>query len=169
MQVNPLILFEDIVNELYTDVFSYCYAILKDRVSTEDVCQEVFLKVREKIDILDLKKSYKSWIITIARNTCMDYFRQQKREKRSDFQVEWVIDHKTNPEQKSVDQEKKSTLLHCLNMLKDEFRIILVLRDIDALSYQDIADHLNIDKKRVKWILHKARIQLKDLVEEQYA
>lgn len=160
--------YHKITDELYGKIYSYCFSILKDESNAGDICHDVFVKIKEKINIISKDKSYKSYILTMARNKCIDFLRSQKRLQQNPELINSIEDSSPNPENKYIKNEFDSIVFQSLNKLKDEYKTAIVLRDINHFSYKEIALHMNMTAKRVKWVLNKARRNIKKMVGEYY-
>lgn len=161
--------YNTMVNEMYSKVYSYCYSLIFNQAAAEDLCHDVFLKVKENINTISEKKSYKSYILTMARNKCMDFLRNKRRQTVSLENSPPIGDSRANPEKLYMQKEFDNIVLKSLNQLPEEHKTILVLRDVEGFSYKDISSHLKIHVKRVKWILHKARKKIKTIIGDYYA
>jgi RNA polymerase sigma-70 factor (ECF subfamily) len=155
---------EEIVHKYYERVFAYCLAILTNRERAEDACHDVFLKVQSNIEKLDHRKNCAAWLLRIARNHCYDVYRKEKRLLLCEDVGNTVRERGLDPEERLLEKERMAMIVDAVNNLQPAYREVLVLRDFSGFSYQSIAHHLGIDRKRVKWMLHKARKRLKRIV-----
>ena len=158
---------EEIVHRHYRRVFAYCLSILMHRERAEDACHDVFLKVQKNLDTLDENRDCTAWLLRIARNHCYDLLRKEKRIYLSDDMERIRCDDSMGPEEHLLENERLGVVLEALKRLKPEYREVLVLRDIDGGSYQQIASHLGMERKRVKWMLYKARQHMKRIIGER--
>ena len=157
-------LLEDIVHRHYRRVFAYCLAILMNRERAEDACHDVFLKVQKNIGTLDRSRDCTAWLLRVARNHCYDMLRKERRIRDCEHLTDLLRERSLGPEDRLITQERRSAVHRALSQLEPERREVLVLRDIEGLSYQAIASHLGIERKRVKWMLYKARQRLKGIM-----
>lgn len=154
-------LLEDIVQKHYRKVFSYCLSILLNREMAEDACHDVFLKAQKNLDTLDVDRNCTPWLLRIARNHCYDLYRKERRMYTGVDLENTLIESSMGPEERLLEKENLAIAIKALSRLKPEYREILILRDVEYLSYREIAAHLEIEGKKVKWMLFKARRQVK--------
>jgi RNA polymerase sigma-70 factor (ECF subfamily) len=159
---------EQIVDGHYDRVFAYCLAILAHRERAEDACHDVFLRVQQNLDRLDHGRDCTPWLLRIARNRCYDILKREHRLTVTDELAGTLPDSSPGPEDLALANERTAAFVRALNQLNPNYREVLVLRDINGLSYTDAAQHLGIDRKRVKWMLFKARQRIKSIVEKTY-
>ena len=155
---------KEIVHTHYSRVFAYCLSILMNREMAEDACHDVFLKVQKNINKMDRGKNCTAWIFRIARNHCYDMYRREKRSIANDCLENTLQERSMGPEERLLEKEKVRAIVEGLKRLRPEHREVLVLRDVEDLSYREIARHLGIERAKVKWTLYKARQKLKKIV-----
>ncbi len=154
---------EQIVDRHYDRVFSYCLAILTHRERAEDACHDVFLKVQNNLDRLDHGRDCTPWLLRIARNHCYDILRKEQRLSLRGDLSDTVRARSPGPEEQTLARDRAAAVVQAINELAPDYREVLVLRDITGLTYADIARHLEIDSKKVKWMLYKARQRLRSV------
>jgi len=157
-------LLEEIVHKHYRRVFAYCLAILMNRERAEDACHDVFLKVHGSIGSLDRSRDCTPWLLRIARNHCYDIIRKERRLLDCEHFEAFLRDDSPGPEDSLLEQERLSAVHRAMGQLETAYREVMVLRDVEGLSYQSIASHLGFERKRVKWMLHKARQRVKHMI-----
>lgn len=153
--------FEFIYNSTSSSVYGIIKAIIKDHNKTEDVMQDTYVKMIKSINSYNNKYNFKSWLLTIARNTALDYYRKIIKEE--------IIDVNENehlfPQQKSV-AESKSLANYYLSLLDDDEREIVVLFAMENFKHKDIAKIVNKPIGTVTWIYNKAIKKLKKASKE---
>ena len=148
-----------------TAVYRYCYRLLNDRDLADDAFQETFVRVYENRDTFN-GDNFKSWVFTIARNTCYNYLRTKKQQVN--FDEEYIA-----PEtDKHTDFGLKDCIENAIAALPVSYSEVIILREYEDYSYQEIAEILDIDLSLVKIRIHRARLILKEklqpLVKEIY-
>jgi len=149
-------------------VHSVIYSILGNRDIVQDIAQETFLRMISAIDHYEFKAPFRAWLIRIAVNLCRDHMRRKKVRRiitgfqRSDEQQQEreFIDKSQNPHKDLIVQERMEHLQSALLKLPSQLRIVFVLRDIQDLSYDEIAGTLNWRLGTVKSRLFRARKEL---------
>ena len=169
--------FETLVRKYERLVSTCVYSVVKNPEDVADVSQDVFLKVYKSIGSFKGESEFSTWLYRIAKNTALDFVRKQKQSALSIDSsgpegegLELRDDNESsNPEKSALRNEKKEILLNAVNSLSDEHREIIILRDFNDYSYEEISDKLNIETGTVKSRLFRAREQLrKVLLKENY-
>jgi RNA polymerase sigma-70 factor (ECF subfamily) len=139
----------------YSDyVFKYIYGMVQNRAEAEDLLQDTFIKVIKSSN-KDIR-NWKSYLLTIARNTVYDHWRKRKSKYNLD-----LFKLKT----KERDIELKLDIEKGIKKLSPKLKEVIILREINKMEYQEIADVLGIEKGTVKSRLSRARDELKDFLE----
>jgi RNA polymerase sigma-70 factor, ECF subfamily len=159
---NNLEAFEKLILTYETKIYNLCFYILKNKEDALDASQEVCIKIYKSIGKFKGDSKFSTWVYRITYNTCIDNVKKRKEdvpyddfintEASEDSKVDGIV------ENKELKQEIKS----CIMGLNEDFRSIIILRDIDGLSYQEIAGILNIGVGTVKSRLSRARDNLKN-------
>ena len=156
---------EQIVKRYQKQVYNTAYGIVGNREDAQDITQDVFLTIWNKVSQFKRQSKFSTWIYQIAKNRSLDLKNKKKRQKTDateidDTQARIPVEEKT-PETKVLANEQQKLLLEVLDSLKEQHRTILVLREMEALSYDDIAQVLGCSVGRVKSRLHEARLALR--------
>ncbi len=156
---------EQIVKRYQKQVYNTAYGIVGNREDAQDITQDVFLTVWNKISQFKQKSKFSTWIYQIAKNQSLNLKSKKKRRKTDATEIDdtqaWVPVEEKTPETKVLANEQQKLLLEALDSLKEKHRIILVLREMESLSYDDIAQVLGCSVGRVKSRLHEARLALR--------
>jgi len=136
--------------------------ILKDASEAEDATQDAFIKLWNHRDKVDPER-IKPWLMQVTRNTCLDRLRRRKPETElTDVMV--VDEH--GPQAGAEQGELASWLQTAINRLKEPYRSLVVLRDIQQHSYEEVAHATELTLAQVKVYLHRARKQLREQLAE---
>ncbi len=154
--------FVSLYNRYKGPVYTFCLKMLFDRDLAQDVMQETFLRIYENRDRLLNAHSFKAWTFTIARNQCLNQFRRSSKHV--------VLDEEsipTAPETTVLAQvanleksEQIALVNHFLGQLKPEYREVIILREYQNLTYDEIAAVTRSTLSAVKSRLFKARRKL---------
>jgi len=135
----------------------------EDIMLTEDIIQDIFLKLYQNLDNIRSKENINFWLFTSARNEVYGYYRRKKIRK-DQFNVEDTdeieIESKVSIEEELEKKELKELILTELNNLPVKQREIFILKEYSGLSYKEIASLMEIDEELVKSRLYKVRQQL---------
>ncbi len=152
-----------LVNAYQRRVFHFIRGMVRNNEDAEDLTQEVFVRAFFNIRSLKNDSSFKSWLFRIAYNLTLDFVRK-KRPKVVDTEDsvrESYVDLK-NPKAELSREHIRSHVRKCLDMLNEQQRNILVLCDLEGLSYQEISDALGIPFGTVQSRIFYARQKLKE-------
>jgi RNA polymerase sigma-70 factor (ECF subfamily) len=160
-------------------IFNLCYGMLRNKDDAADLVQEAFIKAYKNIDRFKGNSKFYTWLYRIAKNACIDFIRKQKRRKTVDFddsirREEPVDGDETllpsplgiNPAKVAGRKELLEQIEAALDTLSDNHREILILREIDGLAYQEIADTLEISIGTVMSRLYHARKYMQNELSE---
>ena len=139
-----------------------------------DLAQEALIKAYQSIGGFRGESSFGTWIGRITANKCLDELRKRKKLQTTSLDDEVELEEGSvqkelaseadTPEQHTIRQETVQYVQQKLNQLRDEYRIVLVLRELEGHSYEDIAAMLNCSLGTVKSRISRARNYLKELV-----
>jgi RNA polymerase sigma-70 factor (ECF subfamily) len=152
--------FVTLYNRHKEGIYVFCKKVLLDESAAKDVMQETFLRIYENRDRLMKTDAFRSWIYTIARNQCYNYLRRAKRFVALDpgFVDDSVVE--TNPFGDLEKSDQVAMVNRLLTSLKIEYREVLVLREYQNLTYDEIAQVMRTSVSSVKSRLFKARRKL---------
>lgn len=157
--------FISIYNRYKTPVYAFCVKMLGDREQARDVMQETFLRVYENRDRLSNTGSFKSWIFTIARNQCLNQIRKARWQVPLENEREPAAARQDTPISRLEKSERVALVARYLNELKPEYREVIVLREYQNMSYEEIAAVTRSTLSAVKSRLFKARRKLAAFIE----
>jgi RNA polymerase sigma factor (sigma-70 family) len=159
---NPknIIEFTLIYNRYKSRLYFFVYKMVNDRMMTEDIVQNVFIKLYENLENIREKEFTVTWIYTTARNEIFDFLRKKKR-RAEDILSE---DNGLYSEQDLIIEyeniELKRIIMNELEVMPREQKEVYLLKEYSGLSYKEIADIQNIDEELVKSRLFKIRQKL---------
>jgi RNA polymerase sigma-70 factor (ECF subfamily) len=163
--------FEELVRRHQQRVFSLVGGILRRQEDVEDVAQQVFLKVFLSLRKFDQRAAFSTWLYRITINECWDYLRKKKvrplvyESDLSEEQVsclDGIASSGRPPEAPNDRAEAKQMLEHLLEKLSDQDRQLLVLKEMQGFSVQELAEILNLNVNTVKVRLFRARGRVMD-------
>jgi RNA polymerase sigma-70 factor, ECF subfamily len=154
-----------IVRQYWRRVFNVAYKFVGRHEEAEDLTQDIFLKVFRSLESFDRRANFQTWLISVSRNLCIDHYRSVRKERE-------IVDRGINASDLSpaaqepgpiaaLEQRDRVTLLRqALASLPDSLRTAVVMRDIQELSYQEIADRLRLPEGTVKSRINRGRTEL---------
>ena len=156
---------ELIVQRYRRRVFHVAYQFVGRHDEAEDLTQDIFLKVFKALDTFDRRANFSTWIVSVSRNLCIDHYRRVRRERET---VDRRVDaSELSPVATGLDPhgrlerfDRRALLRDALNALPETLRTAVMLRDIQELSYQEIAARLQVPDGTVKSRINRGRREL---------
>ncbi len=165
--------FGELVQLYQNRLYNAITHIVGDRAAAEDVVQDAFIQAYVKLSTFQGNSAFYTWLYRIAVNLAISWRRRQRGATSVDRQREEAGDEPTDPgdqpDQPVLRAEQAVQVQAALALLTDEHRAILVLREVDNMSYDEIAEILDVQVGTVRSRLHRARLQLRDRLLEQDA
>ena len=164
--------FNHLVSKYQQRLFKLAYGITLDREDSLEVVQDVFISVYKNIQTFRQDSSLDTWLRKITIHQCLNWKRKWKRrfkwnhqslEQEYDFQL--PEENTNDPEILFREKQLENNLMKAIRTLPDKIRLVFVLNAIEGLSYEEIAEVLNIKKGTVSSRLHLARKSLMDSLE----
>ena len=157
--------FTYIVETYQTPVYNLCYRMLGHAQAAEDAAQETFLRAYQHLHRYDIKRSFATWLLSIAAHYCIDRLRKRKlpvfsvdEDEESTFEIPDI--QALHPETETVRGEQRGQVHQLVQTLEETDRAAIVMRYWYEFSEKEIAESLNLTVSAVKSRLHRARKQL---------
>ncbi len=163
--------FFEIHDQYYRRVRNFVFASVRDEWAADDLTQETFIRVQKNLHTLKDSSKLASWIFRIAHNLCQDHFRNLKRTLSNECELNEAKDvFKEAMVQKRLEQHEMSSCVQdVVKLLPETFRTVITLFDMAELTHREIADILDTTVENVKVRLHRARKELRALLERKCA
>ena len=166
--------FEILILQHETMVYNIALRMLHHSEDARDISQEVFLKAYGSLANFDGKSKFSTWLYRIAVNTCIDEIRKQRRKQTYSLEEELestegsyqkqFADTGYTPEESLLHQEAQKEVVTALKTLSEEHKTVVILRDIQGFSYEEIAEMTDTTLGTVKSRIASARNQLKNVI-----
>ncbi len=165
--------FEELIREHKKYAYNICLKILKNKEDAEDISQEALIKVYENIKSFNMNSSFKTWMYKIVFNTCIDYKRKKRLKTSSldepihygyDEIPKQIEDNDKNPEKILTEKLDRKLVRDSINMLDDDFKSVIILRDMQGFKYKEISDILDCNQGTVKSRISRGREKLKEII-----
>lgn len=162
--------FEELVRRYEKMVYNLCLRMTGDKEEAFDLAQETFIKAWHAISLFQMGSKFTTWLCRIASNTCIDYLRKQKKHKKVSLTS---LDDETIPLEKEIaDSEfdpavlaertaEQEAIQQLFRSLPDKDRLILSLRAVEDMSYQEIGEALDLKPGTVKSRIARAREKIR--------
>lgn len=169
--------FTQLMSRYKDSIFFMVLKMVHSRDDAEDIAMESFGKAFNSIDKYDTKYAFSTWLFKIATHTCIDFMRKKKLDTTSidktnenDKGDEISIDIKSdalNPEEKMMKHQRAVSVRNVLVQLDPKYRILIELRYYEELSYDEIAEQLDLPLGTVKAQLFRAKDMLYKMIGQQ--
>lgn len=168
--------FNELVTEYQARVVNIAYGMLSDSDDALDAAQEVFMRVYKGIGEFQEKSSFTTWLYRITSNVCADALRKRQKNGRvvsiepggeGSEPAMNIRDTAPTPEERVEITEQHKAVREAMAEIKDEYREVLTLYDVQELSYKAISDILKVPEGTVKSRLNRARAALKKILSEK--
>ena len=164
--------FEPLVEKYRQRVWRLAYNVLRDREDAGDAAQEAFVRAWQALGSFKGESAFYTWLFRITMNVAHDRLRQRAAsgrafgaERVSEDEMERVIvDHETTPDDAAARREQRTRIAHALQALPPHHRAIIMLSDVEGLSYREIAEVLDVPMGTVMSRLHNARKRLREIL-----
>ena len=146
-------------------MFNVAYKFVGRHDMAEDLTQDVFLKLYKSLDTFDRRANFQTWLISVSRNLCIDHYRSVRKERETinrDVDASELMPISTDlPADTRIERHDRVVLLRqALDRLAPTLRTAVMLRDIQELTYQEIADQLHLPEGTVKSRINRGRTEL---------
>lgn len=162
--------FSAIIKKYQEKTFNYVYSQVKDYDEAFDITQEIFIMTIEALRSFRRESKFSTWFYSIMVNYCKNYRKKNRRyslvpingSKGDEEYNLQLTDERENPEKEVIMNDSLRILREEISRLPDDYRDILMLRDIEGLSYNEVAEILGISLSNVKVRIHRGREFLKN-------
>ena len=171
--------FEELVSRYESKIFRLTSNITHNREDAEDAMQDAFLKAYSHLDSFQGDSRFYTWLVRIAANEALMRLRKRRPnqfslddpiegEDDSELLPRQIEDWRPSPEQRYGDAEMRKILAAVIEKLEPDYRIVLILRDLEELSTQETAETLGLSVTAVKSRLLRARLKLREKLDRHF-
>lgn len=168
--------FEALILSCHSKAYAVAFRYMKNEADASDVLQEAYIKLYTKLKTFSFKSSFDTWFIRIVINCCYDALRQQKTDRSKRDQSEDGNDRSEmlpgsrsdeSPEEAILKDERRAVLERAMSLLSPEHRDVLILREYQQYSYEEIAGIMELSEGTVKSRINRAKLRLREILKEQ--
>lgn len=167
--------FEELVRRYQDRVFNLCFRFLRERETSEEIAQDVFVAVYKHIEGFKGDSKFSTWLFRVVANHCHNkskYLRRRRHKLQDsldapiegedgDMKRELPDDPDRSPEELATRRGMNEMIQAAISELDDDHRVIVLLRDVEDMSYEEIGEILGLPEGTVKSRLHRARNELR--------
>lgn len=155
-----------LINVFWVDVFSFVMKKVRDENDADEITVNVFSKVLSKLDMYDPHFQFKTWILTIAQNTVIDFWRKKSRENQDATENLEEVKNQfaKSPEELMISDEEQKKIIKTVESLDANYQDIIKLRFFEEKSIKEIAEELGISIANAKVRIMRAKKVLAELL-----
>ena len=159
------IAWELVVHQYWRKVFNVAYKFVGKHDQAEDLTQDIFLKIFKSLHTFDRRANFQTWLISVSRNLCIDHYRSVRKERETidrdvDASELSPLSREPGPAAALEQRDRVALLRQALGGLPETLRTAVVMRDIQEMSYQEIAGRLQLPEGTVKSRINRGRTEL---------
>src|SRR3954464_6547359 len=167
--------FEELYQRYHRRIAAYIYGMVNDYPRAEDITQDVFMSALRRMRETDRSIAFKPWIYEIAKNACIDQFRRSRRAEEVSYDADEglgsadygrLVTKDPAPDAAFETKQQLDHLQGAFGGLSETHHQILVMRELEGLSYREIGDRLDMTRPAVESTLFRARRRLTEEYEE---
>src|ERR671917_1586106 len=167
--------FETLYERYQRRIHAYVFGMVKDHQRAEDVTQEVFVSALRRMRATERPIAFKPWVYEIAKNACIDQFRRSKRAEEVSFDADEglapsdygrLVSSAPVPDVAVAAKQQLDHMVGAFGGLSEAHHQILVLRELEGLSYREIGDRMGMSRPAVESTLFRARRRLSEEYDE---
>lgn len=166
---------EEIVRRYSNKVYNLAFHLTRDPAAAEEIMQEVFLTVIAKVATLTNEAYFSTWLYRVATNAAYGFLRKERKfadqtpVEDIDQEMNHEYDWSDLPDDVLLSEESKEVLKRSIDSLPEAMRTIVIMKDMDGLKNEEIAEALGISVPAVKSRLHRGRLILRDLLSDYFS
>jgi len=171
LERNDVRAFGELMNKYKDQVFNYCFAYFGNSDDADDNTQEIFITVYEKLGSFKFESLFSSWLYRIMINHCHNTYRSKvyrMRQKMNNVEYTDIRNGNLSPESATINKELETIIYNAINLLKGKQKTVLILRDIDGKSYEEISEITELNIGTVKSALARARKKVAFTLKSQH-
>jgi RNA polymerase sigma-70 factor (ECF subfamily) len=167
--------FEALILDYEKSVYGICFRMLRDREEAYDLSQEVFIKAYKGLSSFQFQSKFSTWIYRIATNACLDYLKKKRVDVAfslnqtvgdDEFTPEMEDETAPEPQAELERKEVREQIEEAIGQLSEKYREAIILRELEGLSYEEIADITESSLGATKTRIKRGRERLREILEE---
>jgi len=154
--------------------YNLAYRLMGNHADASDAAQEALVRICVRLHNFRGDSAFSTWLFRVVTNTCLDELRRRGRLRHASLDEALPLEEGTVPRQATDSgegpveyaerQEVQAAVKRAINRLPDEYRVVVILRDLEGLTYQEIASSLHTTLGTIKSRLHRARQALRTII-----
>lgn len=145
-------------------IYNIAYKFLRNEYDAQDAAQEAIIKMFTNIRKFSFQSAFSTWMYRVTANTCLDMIRKRRPDTDLEDFERYAVSRVGNPDSDTINRELGENIKSAIRMLPDKYIPIIVLKDMEGLKYEEIAEVLHISVGTVKSRISRAREKLRDIL-----
>lgn len=164
--------YRELVDRYAPVVFHVVRGFVNDEEEVQELAQQIFVKTYEKLDSFNRQSKFSSWLYMIAKNHCRDYAKNIRRNNKrfsemESFELQSKMSQDNTTEEEIELKEQNALLSRALKQINPEYAEAFLMKYRDEMTYKAMASRLNESVSALKVRVHRARKELKDIMEQK--
>ncbi|MEG0585124.1 MAG: sigma-70 family RNA polymerase sigma factor [Christensenellaceae bacterium] len=159
--------FCELISTYESKIYNIAYKFMRNTHDAQDAAQEAIIKMYANLSKFHFNASFSTWMYRVVANTCLDLLRKQKSSVPIEDYADFMISKEGNPDEKAINHELRHNIRQALKLLPQKYMEIIVLRDVQGLSYEEVSKILKLSDGTVKSRLSRGRQKLKNILIEK--
>ncbi len=145
-------------------IYNIAYKFLRNEYDAQDAAQDAIIKMYSNIRKFSFQSAFSTWMYRVTANTCLDLLRKKKPDTDLEDFERYAVSRDGNPDSETINRELGENIKRAIRMLPEKYIPIIVLKDMEGMKYEEIAQILGISVGTVKSRISRAREKLRDIL-----
>lgn len=145
-------------------IYNIAYKFMRNEHDAQDAAQDAIIKMYTNIKKFSFQAAFSTWMYRVTANTCLDLLRKKKPDTGIDEYERYAVSKDGNPDAVTLNKELGNNIKKAIQLLPEKYIPIIILKDIEGLKYEEIAQILGISVGTVKSRISRAREKLRDIL-----
>ncbi|MDL2237576.1 sigma-70 family RNA polymerase sigma factor [Christensenellaceae bacterium OttesenSCG-928-K19] len=156
--------FDELISAYEKKIYNIAYKFMRNDHDAQDAAQDAIIKMYGNLKKFSFQSAFSTWMYRVTANTCLDILRKKKANAQIDDFENVITSRDGNPDKEALNNELGAGIKSCIRMLPEKYIPIIVLKDVEGMKYEEIAEIMKISVGTVKSRISRAREKLRELL-----
>ncbi|WP_066646829.1 RNA polymerase sigma factor [Christensenella timonensis] len=156
-----------LIGKYENKIYNIAYKFMQNSFDAQDAAQDAIIKMYGSIRKFSFQSAFSTWMYRVVANTCLDLIRRRKPSVPMEEYTDAAVSRDGNPDEQAENNELGRSIRAAVQELSEKYRTVLILKDMEGLKYEEVAEILSITPGTVKSRLFRAREKLRRILEEK--
>lgn len=156
-----------LIGKYENKIYNIAYKFMQNSFDAQDAAQDAIIKMYRSIRKFSFQSAFSTWMYRVVANTCLDALRARRPSVPMEEYSDAAVSREGNPDEQAENSELGRGIRTAVEELSEKYRSVLVLKDMEGLKYEEVAEILSITPGTVKSRLFRAREKLRKILEEK--